>query len=1022
MRILKVHFKNLNSLLGTFTVDFNDAAYRSTGIFAITGPTGAGKTTVLDAVCLALYGQTPRLGKVTQGENEIMSRRRGECFAEVTFETVKGTFRCHWQQRRAKRIPGARLQAPRHEIAAVDPATDTGRVIASKLKEVAAMVEEVSGLDFQRFTKSVLLAQNGFAAFLEAAPDKRSPLLEQITGTEIYSEISRKTHELRAEKKTALDIAAAEVEGIALLSDEEIAALEEEREALSAAMTAVAAERRGVEAAAAWLRRLAALEEKQRDIQARAAALAKDKAAAAAHLAALEPAERAHRLRDAYGRVASIRDQEREAEAALAESYARLPDLGEEKESCDRAYRESSADLAGLREREPEALERIKAARKLEVQIGELGKQLDQWHREVRRDEGDRRVQQQALDTLLGRFELGREQLDTCASYEADHAADGALAATYAGIEAELNRMKGLHAKHGRDRDTLSHRGAAVAKLEGALASAARERAEAEAIHRARFLEEERAHLVDGEPCPLCGARGHPLGGETAGTDDSPGAFGTAERVLLEKARQADGIRRDLEKASWEKETLAAQVGVQAEELEAALATGRAALAPYGVRALEVSGIDGVLADLRRRRDRFDSQRGRAEALRREVEGLRSDIETRRARIADLDERLQATRRRVAALDADRTVFLEQRTALLAGEGPDEAEARLRAELERAKARQEADRETLSDIQQELASRKASVAERLERVASLRTERTQFEAAFQGALRESGFTDEASFLAARLEPARLRELTALRERLREETATLETLAGDTAASLRKEREAKLTEDSLEAVTGRIAALSDRMAGHQERIGAIREALKKDASLAAVRASKLEEITGKRRELQRFGRLHELIGSADGKKFRNFAQGLTFEHMIVLANEELRKMSDRYLLRRNDDIPLELEVMDNYQAGHTRSTKNLSGGESFIVSLALALGLSGMASRNIRVDSLFLDEGFGTLDEEALEVALQTLSELHRGDKLIGVISHVPALRERIPNQIRVTPIAGGRSTLSGPGCSAAPKR
>ena len=166
-----------------------------------------------------------------------------------------------------------------------------------------------------------------------------------------------------------------------------------------------------------------------------------------------------------------------------------------------------------------------------------------------------------------------------------------------------------------------------------------------------------------------------------------------------------------------------------------------------------------------------------------------------------------------------------------------------------------------------------------------------------------------------------------------------------------------------------------------------------------------------------GNLHDLIGSADGKKFRNFAQGLTFEMMIGHANRQLRKMTDRYLLVRDDAQPLELNVIDNYQAGEIRSTKNLSGGESFIVSLALALGFSHMASKNVRVDSLFLDEGFGTLDDDALDTALETLAGLRQDGKLIGVISHVPALKERIGAQIQVMPQTGGRSQISGPGCA-----
>jgi len=122
------------------------------------------------------------------------------------------------------------------------------------------------------------------------------------------------------------------------------------------------------------------------------------------------------------------------------------------------------------------------------------------------------------------------------------------------------------------------------------------------------------------------------------------------------------------------------------------------------------------------------------------------------------------------------------------------------------------------------------------------------------------------------------------------------------------------------------------------------------------------------------------------------------------------------LKRLIEEALELNVIDNYQAGKIRSTKNLSGGESFIVSLALALGLSNMASRNVRVDSLFLDEGFGVLDEDALETAVETLAGLQQDGKLIGIISHVPVLKERVGTQIQVEAGNSGRSHLSGPGC------
>ncbi|MCK5070318.1 MAG: AAA family ATPase, partial [Desulfocapsa sp.] len=183
MKIQRIRFQNLNSLAGVWEIDFASPAYTGNNLFAITGPTGSGKSTLLDALCLALYGATPRLGKITKASNQIMSRHTGVCFAEVEFSTTKGNFRCHWSQHRSRQKSQGELQAPKHEI--TNSVND--KLLESRIRNVATKVEEVTGMDFDRFTRSTLLAQGGFAAFLEATADKRAPILEQITGTEIYS-------------------------------------------------------------------------------------------------------------------------------------------------------------------------------------------------------------------------------------------------------------------------------------------------------------------------------------------------------------------------------------------------------------------------------------------------------------------------------------------------------------------------------------------------------------------------------------------------------------------------------------------------------------------------------------------------------------------------------------------------------------------------------------------------------------------------------------------------------------------
>ena len=214
MRILQIRFKNLNSLVGEWDIDLTHPAYSAEGIFAITGPTGSGKTTVLDAICLALYGRTPRLNKVNKSGNEIMSRQTGECFAEVTFETQAGRFRCHWSQHKARRKATGELQPPKQEIAFAV----SGKILDTKIRGVADHIEATTGMDFERFTRSMLLAQGGFAAFLDASPDGRAPILEQITGTRIYSDVSVRVHERRLEERKTLEILQATLEGLQVLS------------------------------------------------------------------------------------------------------------------------------------------------------------------------------------------------------------------------------------------------------------------------------------------------------------------------------------------------------------------------------------------------------------------------------------------------------------------------------------------------------------------------------------------------------------------------------------------------------------------------------------------------------------------------------------------------------------------------------------------------------------------------------------------------------------------------------------
>lgn len=286
---------------------------------------------------------------------------------------------------------------------------------------------------------------------------------------------------------------------------------------------------------------------------------------------------------------------------------------------------------------------------------------------------------------------------------------------------------------------------------------------------------------------------------------------------------------------------------------------------------------------------------------------------------------------------------------------------------------------------------------------------------FEASLKKFGFDDQEHYFQSHLESSELESLQDKSQSLTERINRLQGEMEQNNQTLAQKKAKNLTDKTIEELEAEQKANEIEQTDVRETLGNILYELRGDDEAREKSKDYLRTIAAKQLIVDQWSALSGLIGSADGRKFRNYAQGITFDIMIAYANQSLMKMNDRYLLKRKNKDGLELEVQDNYQAGVIRSTKNLSGGESFIVSLALALGLSKMASQNVQVESLFLDEGFGTLDEDALENALKTLSGLHQQGKLIGVISHVQELKDRIGTQIIVTPKALGRSVLSGPG-------
>lgn len=1213
MKILKLKFSNLNSLAGTWDIDFTNPAFTSSGIFVITGPTGSGKTTVLDAISLALYGRTPRLGKVTKSSNHIMTRHTGECSAEVVFESQKGRFICHWNQRRARNKPDGELQPPQHEISRAD----TKEILASKINQVQEIVEEVTGMDYDQFTRSILLAQGGFAAFLQAGADERAPILEQITGTAIYSKLSQKTYERYTSEREKLDQISRECDLIAVLSPEEKENIEQQIEELRRAATGKDGEIAKTTEAIRWRETVEKLQSEIDGLETDAQHLGEKKAAFEPSRQTLVAGQIAASFQGLYAPLILKREtlqkdtgQQKQTISMRDSLRTTLPDIENSVliakttiEQAERERNEGNRLIQSIRILDKDIHEKNAEVLKRKEELTGLQKLLAKYkseqelaqkrQQEIQNEKSDaaRYIDQNARDAIIRDIYSGieekihqiREELKVHQKDEADcneqkrliqvkeqelavfHKKREILQKSVQELEEQQkNREEDLERllsgttqsdlRQSRDRkkvriehlnrlsevlagikDSYAKKEALTQKQDDLIhylqtSGYEKERKESDLKHheellatkrtaaflaaKVRDLTEERNQLTDGEPCPLCGSVHHPFVTEqdikpddiisdfveeekiikdltrklttlTATTAEKEGELrrcteditdceaklnelnlawrdgtdalgidpeiddatlisyknattselGALEITIRTAEEHEEKIKKaaplftngqktltSLEKECREKEFEVTTRKSKVEQYQERIKSGelkiktcfdelKPTLADLGCSINRETNLVAYLLTLKNRQKKYQEQEDRIKACEEQLRAVDKDISGIQGKISEKIDEVSRKFGEIREKESTLQTLKNERKDRFGEKDTESEEKRLTEAVKNASEIFETRQKEKNDLLTRIQSLEDLLSDLEKRISGAHHDIRSCLEEFLTLIRQAGFADEETYTAALMKQEEILRL----EKVWEDIRTEETRIGErkTSAQTRYEEEQKknLTTKPVQELKEVLDLFQKQKDQFKEDIGKNQEKLIRHEEMVREQSERIAIRDAHQREVDKWHRLYDLIGSADGKKFRVFAQGLTFCILLSHANQHLKRITDRYILIQDKDLPLDMQVIDTWQGGVIRSVKNLSGGEIFMVSLALALGLSHMASQNVRVDSLFLDEGFGTLDDDALETALSTLSGLEQEGKLIGVISHVSALKERIPVRISIEKGTNGRSKI-----------
>ena len=1239
MKILAIRIKNLASLEGDTEIDFAAEPLRSAGIFAITGATGAGKSTILDALCLALYAKTPRYlqakeagidvpdiggGSISQSDiRGILRDGTADGFAEVDFVAVDGQhYRATWNIRRARNKADGSLQPFTVALKNIN----TNAYIPGKKTELLPEIERLVGLNFEQFTRSVLLAQGDFTAFLKAPKDEKSSLLEKLTGTQIYSEISQRIFETHRNEALSLRDLNLQRDGIVTLTTEELDAKTIEKAAIEKDIPDQEKQVDLLNKEISWHTQLALFQNNLATAIENYNLVVEAKTNAITRVQKLKQVERVQPARSLVDAKQQTEKQLVEKSTALKEIEATLTGLQKQKDELEEILKTANEDLNTKTKTREDAKPLLDEAKRLDVQISERMLQvvaamkerdtalenkneyegqlkekvkeaaqllegitaLQKWKEENNARQPVAQNQslivsklddaQKQLDAMRGIAEnietteadiknqtkekeklteastaINQKLLETQQVY--DQLSEAISTVDLSALENEktaidtiiediiraeahwkilFSKLTDFNALNQKLADNKVEVGMKESLLAEAIQQLNTIKVQRETslkiLEKARLVAAEnvetlRQQLTPGDPCPVCGSEVHPYTqhnplldnvllelesvhnghelafGKSLQKQSSLEAFCTQLKKTIDEQEKDVALNKPIlerMQTDWKKFAVSEECSDLPDEQKSTWIKEQI----VSKRTLQKSIVDKSKSYQENKKEQEKQQQlitkfggeqnqnaNQIKDANRALKSYLEQLEQRKNELAKVNDGLSATEKMLgphfAATDwfsqwkKDPVKFVERINAFAAkwkadSQKLDEDSAKHSVLLETLKGMEEKLKtlqveygkkeanftdlngqfrdfnksrklifggeavltieaglqQKVVDAQQVLDKHKENRETMQTSITKLETQKEetgkdiakldlQLKAAIENIQQWLNYDKDKN--ASTLDESGLVQLLALTpEWIETERAYLRAMddAITEAQTVLKERNALLEEHVKQRTSERLAdELNGLLAGAKELLNKFTERkneinfhLHQDAANKKAIGTLLNTINAKANIVENWAKLNEIIGSADGKKFRQIAQEYTLDILLGYANVHLEILSKRYLLQRIPDT-LGLQVLDQDMGNEVRTVFSLSGGESFLVSLALALGLASLSSSRMQVESLFIDEGFGSLDPATLNIAMDALERLHNQGRKVGVISHVQEMTERIPVQIKVSKLNSGRSRV-----------